>query len=117
MVDLSPEAKARAARTIEVSAVFAEYAERIVAELPQVPTGHVLVAVVDHEHTFVGTHHVDTAEMVERIPALEGAGGWAMVFTPGAEVEDVLRRTADMAAIAEQRIAAIDRITARRAKP
>lgn len=117
MVDLSPEAKARAARTIEVSAVFARHADRIVAALADVPPGHVLVAVVDREHAFVGTSHVDTAEMVERVPQLEGPGGWAMVFSPGAGVEDVLRRTADMADIAEQRIAVIDRITARRANP
>jgi hypothetical protein len=112
--DLSPEARARATRTVEVAEVFAAHAELIVAELPHVPAGHVLVAVVDHAHDFSGTHHVEKATMVERIPELEGPGGWAMVFTPGASVADVRRRTAEMADIAGQRIAAIDRITARR---
>ena len=114
MPDLSPEARARAGRTIEVAAVFAQHAETIVAALPDVPEGHVLVAVVDHEHAFTGTHHVEKATMVERVPELEGPDGWAMVFTPGATVADVRRRTAEMADIAARRIAAIDRIVARR---
>jgi hypothetical protein len=37
-----------------------------------------------------------------------------MVFSPGADAETVRRRTGEMATIAEQRIAAIDRINARR---
>lgn len=114
MPDLSPEAQARARRTIEVADVFADHAEHIVAALPEVPDGHVLVAVVDDGHAFTGTHHVEKAVMVERIPELEASGGWAMVFTPGASVEDIRRRTAEMADIAAKRIAAIDRITARR---
>ncbi|MCU1658204.1 MAG: hypothetical protein JWO57_2860 [Pseudonocardiales bacterium] len=114
MADLSPEARARAARTVEVAEVFAAHADLIVAALPDVPDGHVLVAVVDHSHDFAGTHHVAKVTMVERIPELEGPGGWAMVFTPGATLDDVRRRTSEMADIASQRIAAIDRITARR---
>jgi hypothetical protein len=112
--DLSPEARARAGRTIEVAAIFADHADVIVAALPDVPEGHVLIALVDHEHQFSGTHHVEKATMVERVPELEGPDGWAMVFTPGATVADVQRRTAEMADIASKRIAAIDRITARR---
>jgi hypothetical protein len=117
MADLSPQARARAGRTIEVAAVFAENAETILAALSEVPDGHVLIAVVDHEHVFTGTHHVDRATMVERVPDLEGPDGWAMVFTPGATIADVRRRTGELADIARQRVAAIDRITARRADP
>lgn len=114
MPDLSPDAKARAARTVEVADVFADHAELIVAALPAVPDEHVLVAVVDDAYRFSGTHHVPKSEMVERVITLEG-GGWAMVFTPGADVEDVRRRAAEMGGIARARIAAIDKITARRA--
>jgi hypothetical protein len=114
MPDLSPEARARAGRTVEVSAVFAAHADEIVAALADVPEGHVLIALVDHAHAFSGTHHVEKATMVERIPELEGPDGWAMVFSPGATTADVERRTAEMADIAGKRIAAIDRITARR---
>lgn len=114
MPDLSPEARARAGRTIEVAAIFAEHAEAIVDALPAVPEGHVLIALVNHEHEFAGTHHVEKAAMVDRVPELEGPDGWAMVFTPGATMEDVRRRTTEMADIAGKRIAAIDRITARR---
>lgn len=114
MPDLSPEARARAGRTMEVAAVFAEHAGTIVAALADVPPGHVLVALVNHDHAFTGTHHVEKASMVERIPELEGPGGWAMVFTPGATTQDVVRRTTEMADIARQRVAVIDRITSRR---
>lgn len=114
MPDLSPEAKARAVRTIEVATVFADNAELIVAELPDVPDGHVLVALVDADHAFVGTHHVEKANLVERVPQIE-SDGWAMVFSPGASVEDVRRRTTEMGDIARARIAAIDRILSRRA--
>lgn len=115
MADVSPQARARAGRTIGVAAVFAENAERILAALSDVPDGHVLIAVVDHEHVFTGTHHVDKATMVERVPDLEGPDGWAMVFTPGATIADIRRRATELADIARQRVAAIDRITARRA--
>ena len=85
------------------------------AALPDVPDSHVLVAVVDADHGFGGTHPVDRAELVERVPQLEDGGGWAMVFSPGSSVEDVRRRSDKMASIAQQRAAAIDRIVARRA--
>jgi hypothetical protein len=114
--DLSPEARLRAERTVTVAAVFADHAEVIVGQLPAVPTGHVLVAVVDGEQDFAGLHHVHRDTLVERVPELEG-GGWSMVFSPGATVDDVQRRTAEMASLAQQRMAAIDRINAKRAAP
>jgi hypothetical protein len=114
MADLSPEARARAARTVEVAGIFAQNADEIVVALADVPDGHVLVAIVDEDHAFNGTHHVHTETMVERVPELE-AGGWAMVFPPGTTRADIERRTSDLADIASQRIAAIDRILTRRA--
>lgn len=114
--DLSPEARERAGRTVEVAAVFAEHAELIVSELPAVPEGHVLIAVVDHSHRFTGTHHVEQGQLLMRVPELEQTGGWVMVFSPGSSVSDVRRRTDEMANIARQRMAAIDRILARRAE-
>lgn len=114
MPDLSPEAQERARRTIEVSEVFAGHADEIEQAVAGVPAGHVLVAVVDAQQRFTGVHQVDTEELIDRIAELEGPGGWAMVFSPGADAASVRRRTEEMASIAEQRIAAIDRINARR---
>jgi hypothetical protein len=114
MADLSPEARARAARTVEVAGVFAANTDQILAALADVAEGHVLVAIVDQEHSFDGTYHVHTETMVERVPELE-AGGWAMVFPLGTTRADIARRTSDLADIASQRIAAIDRILTRRA--
>jgi hypothetical protein len=74
----------------------------------------VLVAVVDETHEFAGMHHVSRDELVDAVPALEADGGWAMVFSPGADTDNIRRRTAEMASIAKQRIDAIDRIVARR---
>jgi hypothetical protein len=113
--DFSPAARERAHRTVLVADVFADHAEIIIAALPDVPDGAVLVAVVDGDHAFAGTHSVDRAELVERVPELETGGGWAMVFSPGISVDDVRRRTDEMASIARQRAAAIDRINAKRA--
>ena len=112
--DVSPQARERAHRTVLVADVFADHAEVIVAALPDVPDEHVLVAVVDGDHTFTGTHRVHRGDLVERVPQLEQGGGWAMVFSPGSSVDDVRRRTDEMASIAQQRAAAIDRILARR---
>lgn len=114
MPDLSPEAKERARHTIVVAALFGEHAEEIEAAAVDVPDGEVVVAVVDAEHEFTGLHRVDTDDLIERVAALEGPG-WAMVFSPGADAASVRRRTSELADIAAQRIAAIDRITARRA--
>jgi hypothetical protein len=110
--DFSPQARERAHRTVLVADVFADHAEVIVAALPGVPDDHVLVAVVDHRHVFTGTHAVARTDLVERVPQLEG-GGWAMVFSPGASVADIRRRTDEMASLASQRAAAIDRIIAK----
>jgi hypothetical protein len=112
--DFSPAARDRADRTVSAAAVFAAHAEVIVAELPAVRGGHVLVAVVDVDHGFAGTHHVEQATLVERIPELERGGGWAMVFTPGTTADEVRRRSAEMGVIAQRRADTIDRIAARR---
>lgn len=112
--DLSPEARERAHRTVLVADVFADHADLIVAALPDLPAGHVLIAVVDPSHEFTGTHHVNRAELVERVPQLEDGGGWAMVFSAGISVDDVRRRADEMASLAGQRAATIDRILAKR---
>lgn len=112
--DFSPEARERAHRTVLVADVFGDHAEVIVSALLDVPDGHVLVAVVASDHSFAGTHRVDRTDLVQRVPELEEGGGWAMVFSPGTSAQDVRRRTDEMASIAAQRAAAIDRILARR---
>ena len=112
--DFSPEARAEAERKQRAAGVFAEHAEHIVAALPEVPDGHVLVAVVDDGHAFTGTHHVEQERLVERIPELEGDGGWAMVFTGDADESAVRRRTEEMATLARRRAEMIDRIRAKR---
>ena len=116
MADLSPETRARAERTIEVAAVFADNTDAIMDAMVYVPDGFVLVALVDGNHRFSGLHQISTATMVEDVPALEADGGWAMVFPVGTSRADIERRTADLADINRQRIAAIDRINARRAE-
>ena len=111
--DYSVEARAAAERKARAAGVFAEHAETIVAALPEVPQGHVLVAVVDHQHAFTGTHHVAQHEIVERIPQLE-AQGWAMVFTSGTDVTEIRRRADEMATLARRRAEMITRIRTRR---
>jgi hypothetical protein len=111
--DYSPEARAAAEGKARAAGVFADNADLIVSALPDVPEGHVLVAVVDHTHAFTGTHHVAQDELVERIPQLE-AEGWAMVFTAGTEVADVRRRADEMATLARRRAEMITRIRTRR---
>lgn len=111
--DFSPEARAAAERKARAAGVFGEHAEVIVAALPGVPEGHVLVAVVDPEHAFTGTHHVAEGELVVRVPELE-AGGWAMVFTSGTELGEVRRRADEMGTLARRRAEMITRILARR---
>jgi hypothetical protein len=113
--DLSPEARERAFRTILVADIFADNAEVIVADLGQVPGGHVLVAVVDENHGFAGTHNVEESRIVERVPELEQPGGWAMVFSAGTNPVEVRRRAEQMADIAKKRVETIDRILAKRA--
>ncbi|HZC71334.1 MAG TPA: hypothetical protein VE442_11625 [Jatrophihabitans sp.] len=111
--DYSTEARAAAEGKARAALVFAEYAEAIVAALRDVPEGHVLVAIVDYEHAFTGTHHVAQDEIVERIPQLE-VEGWAMVFTSGSGVDDVRRRADEMGTLARRRAEMITRIRTRR---
>ena len=111
--DYSTEARDAAERKAVAAGVFADHAEVIVAALPDLPDGHVLVAVVDADHAFAGTHHVASDDIVVRVPELE-AGGWAMVFSPETELADVRRRTDEMATLAARRREMIDRILAKR---
>lgn len=114
MPDLSPEAKDRARETIEVAEVFGANADEIAAAVAGAAEGHVVVAVVDGTHEFAGAHHVSRTELVDAVPAFEADGGWAMVFSVGADADHVRQRTAEMASIAQQRIDAIERIVRRR---
>jgi hypothetical protein len=111
--DYSLEARAAAEGKARAAGVFADHAEIIVAALPDVPENHVLVAIVDEQHAFAGTHHVHTDDIVVRVPELEGTG-WAMVFAVGSDVDDVRRRTAEMATLARRRAEMITRIRARK---
>jgi hypothetical protein len=113
-MDLSPEQIDKSRRTIRAAAVFAENSEVIVAHVAELPTDHVVVAVVTEDYVFDGVHHVPRTELVERVPALEGENGWAMVFSEGADVGGVGVRTTEMIALAEKRIEMINRIVGRR---
>jgi hypothetical protein len=112
--EYTPEARAAAEGKVRAAGIFADHADVIVAALPDVPADHVLVAIVDEGHAFTGTHHVSKDELVARVPELE-ASGWAMVFTVGADVDDVRRRTEEMATLARRRAEMITRILARKA--
>ena len=111
--DFSPAARERALRTILVSDVFAENADVIVAALAAVPSGHVLVAVVDESHGFAGTHHVEESAIAQRVPELEAPGGWAMVFSKRTTRADVIHRATQMGDIAKARAERIEKLIAR----
>jgi len=113
-MEISPERLEKSHRTIRAAAVFADHADVIVAKVLDLPREHVVVAVVTQNHEFGGVHHVARGELVERVPALEGPSGWAMVFSPGADADHVTSRTAEMVALAEKRIVMLQRIAARR---
>lgn len=113
MPDFSPEALEHARGAQRAAKAFEQNAERIAGKTADVPTEHVLVAIVSVGGDFTGTHVVPRAELVERVPVLE-AGGWAMVFSHGADATQVRSRAAEMASLAGQREAAIERIANRR---
>ena len=117
MPDLSPEAKDRARRTIVIAGVIAAHADEIAQATEDLPERHVLVALVDGSDEFVGVHQVNETELIERVAELEGPDGSAMVFSRGIAPHHVHGRTAELADIAEKRIATIERITARKAAP
>jgi hypothetical protein len=113
-MDISPEQIDKSRRTIKAAEVFADNSEAILEHIRVLPAEHVVVAVVTEDYDFSGVHHVSTEELVETVPALEGPTGWAMVFSAGADPEHVAARTAEMIALAEQRIAMLEKILARR---
>jgi hypothetical protein len=113
--DYSPEARTAAREKARAAGVFAAHAEMIVAALPDVPSGYVLVAVVDEAHEFTGTHHVAREEVAARVPQLEGTG-WAFIVSPGTDLAEIRRRTDEMATLALRRAEMITRIQARRGR-
>ena len=82
-MDISPEQIEKSRRTIRAAEVFADNSEAIVAHVAVLPADHVVVAVVSEDYLFSGVHHVARTDLVERVPALEGENGWAMVFSEG----------------------------------
>ncbi|MDQ1732928.1 MAG: hypothetical protein QOK10_3087 [Pseudonocardiales bacterium] len=116
-MDISPDQIEKSRRTIRAAGVFADNADAIVAYVGRLPEEHVVVAVVTSDYVFDGVHHVSRQELVERVPALEGPDGWAMVFSPGADAAHVDARTSEMIALAERRIEMLEKIAARRAAP
>jgi hypothetical protein len=115
MADVSPAARDRADRTTLAAPVFGSNAARIAAAVLRLGAGRVLVAVVDAQLGYGGEHEVDTADIVDRVAALEGPGGWAMVFSPGVDEAEVRRRATEMASLAAARRDASDRLLAKRA--
>jgi hypothetical protein len=113
VADFSPEALGRARGAQQAARTFDDNADAIAVASADVPVEHVLVAVVSAEFEFVGSHVVPRADLVERVPILEGAG-WAMVFSSGADADHVRARAGEMASLAGQRAAAIERIAERR---
>jgi len=112
-MEISPEQVEKSRRTIRAAGIFADHADAIVDHFRELPEDHVVVAVVTVDYVFDGVHHVAREELVERVPALEGPDGWAMVFSAGTDVEHVASRAAEMVNLAEKRIEMIERIAAR----
>ena len=94
--------------------MFAAHADEIALAVTELVDKHVLAAIVNGALEFTGTHPVAEVEIIDRIKELEFPDGSAMVFSPGADADHVRARTAEMASLARQRIAAIERINARR---
>jgi hypothetical protein len=113
-MEISPEQVDKSRRTIRAASIFADHADHIVAKVVELPEDHVVVAVVTADYEFDGVHHVSRLELVERVPALEGPDGWAMVFSAGADHAHVATRTTEMAALATKRIEMLEKIAARR---
>ena len=113
-MDVSPEQIERSRRTIQAARVFADNSEAILAHVQLLPEDHVVVAVVTEDHVFAGVHHVSRLDLVDRVPELEGPGGWAMVFSPNADQAHVTARTDEMVSLADKRIEMMSRIAGRR---
>lgn len=114
MVDLSPEARERAVRTTLAAPVFAGRAADIADHIRRLGVDVVLVCVVDSDLEYAGEHVVDVGDLVAEVARLEGDGGWAMVFSPGVDEAEILRRCAEMVSIATARVEVLDRVSARR---
>jgi hypothetical protein len=114
MVDLSPEARERAARTTLAAPVFAGRAASIAESIKRLGVDVVLVCVVDRDLQYAGEHVVDVGDLVAEVARLEGDGGWAMVFSPGVDEAEILRRCAEMVSIATARVEVLDRLSAKR---
>jgi hypothetical protein len=112
-MDVSPDQIDKSRRTIRAAGVFADNAAVIVTKVVELPQEHVVVAIVRVGYDFGGAHHVPRAELVEKVSELEGDGGWAMVFSPGADADHVAARTSEMVKLAEKRIAMLEKIAAR----
>jgi len=111
-VQVTAEEIEKLRRKVRAAGVFADNAEVIVAKVQALPEAHHVVAVVTANYEFSGVHHVSRVELVEQVVALEG-DGWAMVFSPGADVAHVAQRTDEMVNLANKRIELIERVLSR----
>lgn len=116
MADLSPQAVARAEKSVLAAPVFAEHADLIASLTPDLPTDQVLVAVVDPAYTLAGTWVIGRDQLVDKVPELEG-DGWAMVFSHKSDADSVRYRSEEMAKIAAKRITMIEHLRAKQDLP
>lgn len=104
---LTEEAAARPRLTIHAAEVFHAHAEEIADACAAAERAQVVLARVDGFLTFTGVLAVPRAQLT--LYARGDSGGWTLVFSPGADIDEVRARCMELARSAFKRWEALRR--------
>ncbi len=107
----SPQALERPLRTIHAAEVFHNHARAIAQTCAEATATETGVAVVTPDFTFDGLWVFPSGDLARRVPEVEYAEGWTLLFSAGANVAEVQERSVRLARCSFRRWEALRRWT------
>lgn len=110
----SSQALERPLRTIHAAEVFHLHARAIAQTCAEASTTETVVAVVTPDFIFNGLWVFPSGDLARRVPEVEYAEGWTLLFSAGADVAEVQERSVRLARCSFKRWEELRRWTGKR---
>jgi len=114
---LSPQALERPLRTIHAADVFHDHACAIARACAEASAAEAVVAVVTPDFVFDGLWVFPSGDLVRRVPEVEYAEGWSLLFSAEANVAEIKERCVRLAHCSFKRWEALRRWTSKHEWP
>ena len=109
----SSQALERPLRTIHAAEVFHDHARAIAQACAEATATETVVAVVTSDFIFDGLWVFPSGDLARRVPEVEYAEGWSLLFSAGADVAEIQERSVRLARCSFKRWEALRRWTSK----